>query len=46
MIASTTACLAASRFGLAPSSRMGTTAGNGLKLTARPVDAITNDPSG
>eukprot|EP00798_Chlamydomonas_sp_ICE-L_P013401 gene13401-19252_t len=43
MVASTTLCLAAAKFGLAPSAKMGAV---GLKLTERPVDLLSNDPSG
>lgn len=49
MVASTTACLAAARFGLAPSVKKGTTAGNGLKLQDRNLGAVglmSNDPAG
>eukprot|EP00798_Chlamydomonas_sp_ICE-L_P018411 gene18411-24885_t len=44
MIASTGGCLAAARFGLAPSAKKGTSAG--LKLVERPVDLLSNDPDG
>jgi hypothetical protein len=47
MVASTTACLAASRFGLAPSVKK--VASAGLKLSDRPAGAVglmSNDPAG
>lgn len=44
MVTSTGLCLAAARFGLAPSAKKFATAG--LKLTDRPVDLMTNDPAG
>lgn len=44
MITSTGLCLAAARFGLAPSAKK--VASAGLKLTDRPVDLMTNDPAG
>jgi photosystem I subunit 10 len=46
MVASTGLCLAAGKFGLAPTVKQGTTAG--LKLVDRPNSAgiMSNDPSG
>ena len=44
MVTSTTLCLAAARFGLAPSAKK--VASAGLKLTDRNVDLLTNDPAG
>eukprot|EP00197_Chlamydomonas_leiostraca_P002156 CAMPEP_0202858160 /NCGR_PEP_ID=MMETSP1391-20130828/809_1 /ASSEMBLY_ACC=CAM_ASM_000867 /TAXON_ID=1034604 /ORGANISM="Chlamydomonas leiostraca, Strain SAG 11-49" /LENGTH=112 /DNA_ID=CAMNT_0049537047 /DNA_START=22 /DNA_END=360 /DNA_ORIENTATION=+ len=44
MVASTTACLAAARFGLAPSVKK--VASAGLKLTERDVPLVTADPAG
>ncbi len=44
MVTSTTLCLAAARFGLAPSAKK--IASAGLKLSDRNVDLLTNDPAG
>ncbi|GAX82399.1 hypothetical protein CEUSTIGMA_g9827.t1 [Chlamydomonas eustigma] len=44
MVASTGLCLAAARFGLAPSAKNGASAN--LKLSERPVDLMSSDPSG
>lgn len=44
MIASTGGCLAAARFGLAPSVKK--VASAGLKLSEREVNQVTGDPAG
>jgi hypothetical protein len=47
MIASTASCLAAARFGLAPSAKkLAGREGAPLQLTDRKVDLLTNDPAG
>ncbi|KAG1679149.1 hypothetical protein FOA52_000504 [Chlamydomonas sp. UWO 241] len=47
MVASTASCLAAARFGLAPSAKkLAGREGAPLQLTDRKVDLLTNDPAG